>query len=132
MKINNAWNIKQFPTKYVVELADRSLWMFDIVPFRDITASGLSPYKGIYPEKVNGTLMPEYIYGFYGLERNTSDADGPVPGYIPIKDYATQHGVNPANIRQKILRGTLAAKKFGNEWFLDKNTPYLDKRRKEE
>jgi hypothetical protein len=57
--------------------------------------------------------------------------EGPLYNYIPLKEYAEIHGANPANVRQKILRGTLPAKKIGSEWFIDINTPYTDARRKE-
>lgn len=58
--------------------------------------------------------------------------EGPLYNMIPLKEYAELRGANPANVRQKILRGTLPAKKIGSEWFLDINTPYTDARRKGE
>lgn len=57
------------------------------------------------------------------------DERGPLANYVPLKEYAKLKGVNPANVRQKILRGTLESKKFGSEWFLDINTPYNDARK---
>lgn len=56
--------------------------------------------------------------------------DGPLYNYVTIREYAKIHGVNPANIRQKILRGTLKAERLGNEWLIDKDTPYTDARRR--
>lgn len=56
--------------------------------------------------------------------------DGPLYNYVTIREYAKIHGVNPANVRQKILRGTLEAERLGNEWLIDKNTPYTDARRR--
>ena len=48
---------------------------------------------------------------------------------IPIKIYAAQHGVDPANIRQKIARGCLPeAVKLGRDWFIPAGTPYTDAR----
>lgn len=65
-----------------------------------------------------------------GQEVTVGDDNGPLYNYIPLKDYARLHNANPANVRQKILRGTLAGEKFGSEWFIDKNQPYDDKRKK--
>lgn len=56
--------------------------------------------------------------------------DGPLYNYVTIREYAKIHGVNPANVRQKILRGTLDAERLGNEWLIDKDTPYTDARRR--
>lgn len=52
------------------------------------------------------------------------DDTGPMNNYVSLKEYAKIHGINPANVRQKILRGNLEAERIGNFWFLDKNMPY--------
>jgi len=51
---------------------------------------------------------------------------------ISLAEYAALHGVHQDTVRQKILRGNLMAKKIGRNWVIDKNEPYVDKRRKEE
>ena len=48
---------------------------------------------------------------------------------IPIAEYAEQLGKNPANIRQKCLRGTMpGAVKIGRDWFVPKDAVYTDSR----
>ncbi len=43
---------------------------------------------------------------------------------ITLKEYASLNGVNPDNVRQKILRGTLPGVKKGRDWFIDKSIAY--------
>lgn len=50
---------------------------------------------------------------------------------ISLAEYATLHGVHQDTVRQKILRGNLNAKKIGRNWVIDKNEPYVDKRKRE-
>lgn len=69
MKIKNVWNIKQLPMKYVAELENGELAMFNIVPFRIVSVGELTPFKGPHPTRQSSTEMPEYLYRFYGLER---------------------------------------------------------------
>lgn len=57
------------------------------------------------------------------------DENGPLDNYIPLKDYAKMHNIDPANVRQKILRGSLQAKKIGNVWVIKRDTPYTDERK---
>lgn len=49
---------------------------------------------------------------------------------IPLTEYADLHGVDQSSVRRKILRGNLPAKKMGRNWFIDKNQPYTDHRKK--
>lgn len=49
---------------------------------------------------------------------------------ITLKEYAARIGKSPANVRQKILRGTLPAQKIGRDWLIEENTPYDDGRLK--
>lgn len=39
---------------------------------------------------------------------------------ISLAEYSRLTGVNPANLRQKIARGTLKAKKVENKWYVEK------------
>lgn len=64
-----------------------------------------------------------------GVDVTVGNEEGPLNNYISVKEYASIHGVAPANIRQKILRGTLDAEKVGHEWVLNRNTPYVDARK---
>lgn len=48
---------------------------------------------------------------------------------ISLKEYAELHGVTPATVRQKVLRGGFkTARKIGGVWLIDKSEPYNDKR----
>lgn len=43
---------------------------------------------------------------------------------VTLADYAEYYGVDAANVRQKILRGTLKAEKKGGSWRIDIDQPY--------
>lgn len=47
---------------------------------------------------------------------------------ISVKEYAAIHFVDPATVRQKILRGNLPAEKIGNSWGIRRNEPYVNHR----
>ena len=50
--------------------------------------------------------------------------------FVSLKDYAEMNGVEPATVRQKVLRGGFkTAKKIGRNWVIDKNEPYTDNRK---
>lgn len=49
---------------------------------------------------------------------------------IPIKEYAEKHGIDPATVRQRILRGVMSgAVKLAGSWFVPKDLPLIDNRR---
>ena len=49
---------------------------------------------------------------------------------IPIKEYAEKHGIDPATVRQRILRGAMpGAVKMANSWFVPRDLPLIDNRR---
>ena len=49
---------------------------------------------------------------------------------IPIKQYAKMHGIDPATVRQRILRGAMpGAVKLANSWFVPRDMPLIDNRR---
>ena len=49
---------------------------------------------------------------------------------IPIKEYAEKHGIDPATVRQRILRGAMpGAVKLANAWFVPRDLPLTDNRR---
>lgn len=49
---------------------------------------------------------------------------------IPIKDYAKMHGIEPATVRQRILRGAMpCAVKLANAWFVPRDLPLVDNRK---
>lgn len=49
---------------------------------------------------------------------------------ISLAEYAKIHGVDQSSVRGKILRGNLPAKKIGRNWVIDRNQPYIDRRKK--
>ena len=49
---------------------------------------------------------------------------------IPIKEYAEKHGIDPATVRQRILRGAMpGAVKLAESWFVPGDMPLIDNRR---
>lgn len=42
---------------------------------------------------------------------------------IPLAEWARKNGINPANARQRALRGNLPAHKVGNVWLINELTP---------
>lgn len=51
---------------------------------------------------------------------------------VSLSEYAEMHGKNPANIRQRIIRGNLPAVKSASTWLIYADEPLIDKRRKHE
>ena len=50
---------------------------------------------------------------------------------IPISEYAKIHGIDPATVRQKCIRGGFeTAIKIGNYWVINRNEPHTDHRKK--
>jgi hypothetical protein len=70
MVVNGAWYTDNYPNLIITELADSSLKMFYLTPLRKIGEADLKPYKGYHPRRMKGYPLPEYLYRFYGLERN--------------------------------------------------------------
>ena len=68
--VNGAWYVDSLPTMLVAEMADGTLKMFDMQMFRQVAENELKPYKGYHPRRMKGSPLPEYLYRFYGLERN--------------------------------------------------------------
>lgn len=75
--------------------------------FKEIT-KGLLKYQ----KKVNDATMAEFIVE---LTKRNSERE-----LISLAEYARMTGVNPANLRQKIARGTLKAKKIENKWYIER------------
>ncbi len=50
---------------------------------------------------------------------------------VSLAEYAKKHGRNPGSVRQLVLRdGLTTAHKIGNNWVVDDEEPYPDRRRK--
>ena len=48
---------------------------------------------------------------------------------IPIKEYAEKNGIDPATVRQRILRGAMpGAVKLAGSWFVPGDMPLIDNR----
>lgn len=59
------------------------------------------------------------------MEKNT------MTNMITIAEYAAQHGISPATMRQRIARGCHPeAVKIGRDWLIPKDAPFEDGRRK--
>lgn len=68
--INGAWYLEAYPGIIIAEMADNTLKMFNLTPFRAIKETDLRPYKAYHPRKCKGSPLPEYLYRFYGLARS--------------------------------------------------------------
>ena len=70
--------------------------------------------KGLleYQKKMPDSTMAEFIVE---LTKRNSEKE-----LITLAEYSRMTGVNPANLRQKIARGTLKAKKIENKWYIEK------------
>lgn len=53
--------------------------------------------------------------------------------YIPLKEWAIAHGIDPATARQRALRGSFqTAEKIGRDWVIKEDEPLVDHRRRRE
>lgn len=70
--------------------------------------------KGLleYQKKVNDATMAEFIVE---LTKRNSERE-----LISLAEYSRLTGANPANLRQKIARGTLKATKKENKWYIER------------
>ena len=70
--------------------------------------------KGLleYQKKMPDSTMAEFIVE---LTKRNSERE-----LISLAEYSRLTGANPANLRQKIARGTLKAKKIENKWYVEK------------
>lgn len=70
IKINGAWYLDTFPNHAVLEKEDGTLARFNITPFRELGEKDFVSYKGYHPRKLKGQPLPNYLYRFYGLNKN--------------------------------------------------------------
>lgn len=70
--------------------------------------------KGLleYQKRIPNSTMAEFIVE---LTKRNSERE-----LISLAEYSKLTGANPANLRQKIARGTLKAKKIENKWYIEK------------
>ena len=70
--------------------------------------------KGLleYQKRIPNSTMAEFIVE---LTKRNSERE-----LISLAEYSRLTGTNPANLRQKIARGTLKAKKVENKWYVEK------------
>lgn len=51
---------------------------------------------------------------------------------IPLKEWAEAHNMAPVTARQRAQKGSFkTARKMGRDWFIGKDEPYVDHRRKQ-
>lgn len=72
--INGAWYLDAYPSSIVIERADSSLGMINLTPFRAIKPQDIRDYKSYHPRKCKGQPLPDYLYRFYGLQKNDESA----------------------------------------------------------
>lgn len=70
--------------------------------------------KGLleYQKRIPNSTMAEFIVE---LTKRNSGRE-----LISLAEYSRLTGANPANLRQKIARGTLEAKKIENKWYIER------------
>lgn len=70
--------------------------------------------KGLleYQKRIPNSTMAEFIVE---LTKRNSERE-----LISLAEYSKLTGANPANLRQKIARGTLEAKKIENKWYIER------------
>ncbi len=70
--------------------------------------------KGLleYQKRIPNSTMAEFI-----VELTKRNAEREL---ISLAEYSRLTGANPANLRKKIARGTLEAKKIENKWYVEK------------
>lgn len=70
--------------------------------------------KGLleYQKRIPNSTMAEFIVE---LTKRNSERE-----LISLAEYSRLTGANPANLRQKIARGTLEAKKIENKWYIER------------
>lgn len=55
--------------------------------------------------------------------------EGAYMAYITLKEYAERNHKHRSNALKKAREGEFeTAKKFGNQWIIDENEPYIDRR----
>jgi hypothetical protein len=74
LKVNGAWNLVSLPQHLVLELEDGTLTKVFISPFRELAEKDFTVYKSYHPRKCKGAPLPDYLYRFYGLEKNDESA----------------------------------------------------------
>ena len=75
--------------------------------FQEISKSFLE-----YQKKMPDSTMAEFIVEL--TKRNSARE------LISLAEYSRLTGANPANLRQKIARGTLKATKKENKWYIER------------
>lgn len=75
LMINAAWHLEEMPDKIICEMEDRSLRQIPINPMVVVENSlELEIYHGPHPRKCSGSPFPEYLFLYYGLEKNSESA----------------------------------------------------------
>jgi hypothetical protein len=111
MKVNGAWNIESFPMHYVAELGNGELKMFAVNPMKELKEEDLMTYKGYHPRKLKGQPMPEYMFKFYGLEKNDEKASEVVRTRLTptekkqIENFAKSEGKTVSEVIREFVRG---------------------------
>lgn len=71
MKVKGAWYLDALPVHLIIELNNGELKMAPITPMEPIKPERMTAYKGYHPRKCSGHPLPDYLYRFYGLEKDS-------------------------------------------------------------
>lgn len=109
--VNGVWYIDALPLCAIVELADGNLAKFFINPFRKLTEKDFTTYKSYHPRKCKGQPLPEYLYRFYGLEKNSESATEVIHIRVTptekrkAENYAKDEGKSVSELMRDYIRG---------------------------
>lgn len=110
LKVNGAWHLVALPQHLVLELEDGSLTKVFMTPYRELTEKDCTVYKTYHPRKCKGSPLPDYLYRFYGLERNEETASETVRARVTptekegYKRYLDSKGVTESEDLRQYVR----------------------------
>lgn len=109
MKVTGAWYLDVLPMHIVLELENGELKMAPITPLEPIKPERMTAYKGYHPRKCSGHPLPEYLYKFYGLEKDTESLTEVIrvrvsPSQVAkIEAYAKNNNMNVSEVLRKYI-----------------------------
>jgi hypothetical protein len=121
IKINGAWYLESLPQHIVIELEDGSLTKVFINPFRVLQERDFTVYNAYHPRKCKGSPLPDYLYRFYGLEKNDETASEMVRGRITptekaaYKQYLDRKGVTESEDLRQYVRDCIRGAENGQK-----------------
>ena len=117
IKVNGAWYINAIGNYFVLELEDGTLTKALITPFRKITEKDFSVYKGYHPRKLKGNPVPDYLYKFYGLDRNDETLSEVIRTRVrpseleELNKYAKNNDITVSELMRELIKELLSNEK---------------------